>query len=103
MFMCFEFELGCKVNSGPFVLSLTPPSPVFSVSFVIHPLLPRDGQEAGNRSRANNREEGRWRKGRYATGNTVCNTCDRGGMMRTRTDGFYPAELKPFRRLRWSF
>lgn len=106
MFMCFESELGCKVNSGPFLLSLMRPSPVPSISFVICPLLPRDSQEAGNRSRANKREDGRrerWRKGRDATGNTVGNTCDGGGMMRTRTDGFYSAELKPFRRLRWTF
>lgn len=58
MFMHFEFELGCKVNSGPSVLSLMPPSPVSSISFVIHPLLPRDSQEAGNRSSLNKREEG---------------------------------------------
>lgn len=62
MFMCFESELGCKVNSGPFVLSLVPPSPVPSISFVIRPLLPRDSQEAGNRSRANKREDGKERE-----------------------------------------
>lgn len=59
MFMCFEFEPGRKVNSGPFVLSSTPPSPVSSASFVIRPLLPRGGPGAGNRSRANEREDGK--------------------------------------------
>lgn len=62
MFMCFESELGCKVNSGPFVLSLMPPSPLPSISFVICPLLPRDSQEAVNRSRANSREDGKERE-----------------------------------------
>lgn len=62
MFINFELELGCKVNSGPSVLSLMPPSPVSSISFVIHPLLPRDSQEAGNRSSLNKREEGKERE-----------------------------------------
>ena len=33
------------------------PSLVSSLSSVIHRALPKDSQEAGNRSRANNREE----------------------------------------------
>lgn len=69
MFMHFEFEPGCKVNSGPSVLSLMPPSPVSSISFVIHPLLPRDSQEAGNRSSLNKREE---RKERETEKGKVC-------------------------------
>lgn len=59
MFMHFEFKLGCKVNSVSSVLSLMPSSPVSSISFVIHPMLPRDSQEAGNRSSLNKREEGK--------------------------------------------
>lgn len=33
------------------------PSLVSPLSSVIHPALPKDSQEAGNRSRGNNREE----------------------------------------------
>lgn len=55
--MYFEREHGSKVNNSPFFLSLMSPSLVPSLSSVIHSVLPEDSQEAGNRSRGNNREK----------------------------------------------
>lgn len=52
-------NMGVKSTRSPFFLSSMPASLVSSLSSVIHSALPKDSQEAGDRSRGNNGERGK--------------------------------------------
>lgn len=72
-------NMGVKSTRSPFFLSLMPASLVSSLSSVIHSALPKDSQEAGDRSRGREGRRGRKldgkrdRKGDRKDG-VVCNS-----------------------------